>query len=141
MNMSADNFWLIRRDGSRYVVSMEFASSDELEDPEDKDPRFDTLGEAVDWCTKQDQEDPYGGTEYGIQFGPGVSFENDASEFTQYVLVLTLPAECLPDSGINRVCDLLNGLISGKESPATSDDHAIVCVNAVVRPLSEVMNA
>lgn len=65
--MSADNFYIIRKDqGGKYVPVMGFASADDDYDfvirPHDK-PRFDTVREALDWAW-----DEY--TEYGVTVHP-----------------------------------------------------------------------
>jgi hypothetical protein len=63
--VSADNYMLIRKDGDRYAVTMEFASDDEPGPLRDSDPRYDTFGDALKAAGEE-------WTEYGVRFGPGV---------------------------------------------------------------------
>jgi hypothetical protein len=65
--LSADNFYLIRKDqAGKYVPVMGFASADDDYDfviNPGSTRRFDTLGEALDWACDQ-----Y--TEYGVSIHP-----------------------------------------------------------------------
>ena len=63
--MSADNYMLVRKDGERFVVTMEFASDREPGRILPGDRRFDKLEDAMSYANGVR-------TEYGVNFESGV---------------------------------------------------------------------
>ena len=59
--MSADNYYLVRRDGARFVVSQGCDSATNDPDVRADDPRFDTFEAAALWADSRQSE-------YGVRF-------------------------------------------------------------------------
>lgn len=58
--MSADNYWLVRKHEGQFVVSMEFASSDEPSDVAAARLRFNSLEDVEKFLQEDDDYTEYG---------------------------------------------------------------------------------
>lgn len=61
--MSADNYWIIRKAGDKFVPVHAFMSDDLSRLPTARDKKFDSFNDAYEYAVKLDRESP---TEYGV---------------------------------------------------------------------------